>query len=59
MYCTPNDSVNYDTLPVGVTRVLIAVGSVAGVMCLKFSKHCTYSYEVSMEFTPEFSFYSK
>jgi len=44
MYCTPNDSVNYDTLPVSVTRVLITVGSVGGIMPLKFSSHRTYNY---------------
>lgn len=32
MYCTANDSVNYDTLPFSVTWVLIVVGSAAGVM---------------------------
>jgi len=34
MYYTLNASVNFGKLSVGVTRVLIAVGSVAGVMCL-------------------------
>jgi len=34
MYYTPNASVNFDKLSVSVTRVLAAVASVAGVMCL-------------------------